>query len=421
MRKHHCSFWLSIVLASCTLVCAQPLRAQTPGDEPKIPRIGLRVIEVVPGGPAEHGGVQRMDMLAKYGKFRVIDHSSYYKAREFYLKNPKVKVPLEFWRAGKPFLVHVYPGWVGMNTNEYNPVAYQLDSVINSFEGLENIAEYLRAIEFKDHLDKDRVAAQVAKANEMIEQAQLEGTLTPTQILVFRIRMIADDASVEELKKQEDLLAEFIGNQAPEYIGWLGNQLMNKEHFRPARALLKQYLVYDPGNVSVRLNIGYIGLKLGYWEDAEAGADLVLTAPEKLSKRGLRIAYQQKACGLAHRGDYFEALTYAERGFALEQEGFGILLIQLMAALTGNVEKFKDASGRFKEAVPENDESYSLQRDSAEALLLVMNRQEEAARAIVARWSHKDRAEGRLRHYWREFPASSKVVENWTRLATPQK
>ena len=360
-------------------------------------------------------------MLAKYGKFRVIDHSSYYKAREFYLKDRKVKVPLEFWRAGKPFIVHVYPGWVGMNTNEYNPVAYQLDAVINSFEGLENIPEYLRAIEFKQHLDKDRVAAQVAKANEMIEQAQLEGTLTPTQILVFRIRMIADDASEEELKKQEDLLAEFIGNQAPEYIGWLGNKLMEKEHFRPARALLKQYLVYDPDNVSIRLNIGYIGLNLGYWEDAEAAADLVLTDPKKLSRYGLRIAYQQKACGLAHRGDYFEALTYAEKGFALERSGFEILMIQLMAALTGDVEKFNDASRRFKEALPEKYESDSLQRDSAEALVLVMNRQEEAARAIVARWSHKDRAEGRLRHQWREFPASSKVLENWTRLATPQK
>jgi hypothetical protein len=135
----------------------------------------------------------------------------------------------------------------------------------------------------------------------------------------------------------------------------------------------------------------------------------------------LRIAYQQKACGLAHRGDYFEALTYAEKGFALERSGFEILMIQLMAALTGDVEKFNDASRRFKEALPEKYESDSLQRDSAEALVLVMNRQEEAARAIVARWSHKDRAEGRLRHQWREFPASSKVLENWTRLATPQK
>lgn len=417
MRKHPFPFWLNIVVATCVLMCAQSLSAQTPQDAPKFPGVGLRVIEVVPRGPAESGGVQRMDMLAKYGKFRVIDHSSYYKAREFYLKDRKVKVPLEFWRAGNRFIVHVYPGWVGMNTNEYNPLAYQLDAVINSFEGLENIAEYLRAIEFKEHLDKDKVAAQVAKANEMIERAQIEGTLTPTQILVFRIRMIADDASDEELKKQDELLAEFIGNQPPEYIGWLGNQLMKKEHFRPARTLLKQYVLHDPDNVSVRLNIGYIGLKLGFWEDAEAGADLVLTAPEKLSKRGLRIAYQQKACGLAHRGDYFEALRYAEKSFALEKEGFGILLIQLMAALTGDVEKFNDASRTFKEALPEKYESSSLQRDSAEALLLMMNRQEEAARAIVASWSHKDRAEGRLRHYWREFPASSKVLENWIRLA----
>jgi hypothetical protein len=170
----------------------------------------------------------------------------------------------------------------------------------------------------------------------------------------------------------------------------------------------------------VRLNLGYIGLNLGYWEDAEAAADLVLTDPAKLSQKGLKIAYQQKAVGTLHRGDYNTAMTYAEKGFALTGEAFEILMIQLVSALTGNVEKFNDASRRFKEALPEKYETYSLQRDSAEALALAVSGHEEQARAIVARWSQKDRVPGRLKNYWLHFPAGEKVIENWLRLAAPQ-
>ena len=95
-------------------------------------------------------------------------------------------------------------------------------------------------------------------------------------------------------------------------------------------------------------------------------------------------------------------------------------MIQLVSALTGNVEKFNDASRRFKEALPEKYEKYSLQRDSAEALALAVSGHDEQARAIVARWSEKDRVPGRLKYYWLHFPAAEKVIENWLRLAASQ-
>ncbi|HSD45724.1 MAG TPA: hypothetical protein VLB87_03845 [Pyrinomonadaceae bacterium] len=58
-----------------------------------------------------------------------------------------------------------------------------------------------------------------------------------------------------------------------------------------------------------------------------------------------------------------------------------------------------------------------MQRDSAEALVLALNGQEQKAREIVARWSQKDRVPGRLKNYWKHFPATEKLIENWLRLA----
>ena len=408
-------FWLSVGL-TCLLAQAVPAQEEG-GYVRKVPFLGCRVIKVTPGGQAERGGIQVMDLLSKYGEFTVVDHSTYYKAREAYLKTPKEKVPVEFWRGHEKIVINVFPGRLGVDTNEYNPVAYQFDSAMMHVDSIKNLPGYLRDVEFKEEFENDGVAKSIEKAREIIDRAEAEGTLTATQILVARINLILDNAPEEELKRQDVLLAEFMRTQALEYIGYLGDKLMRKEHFRPARVLLKQYLLSDPNDVSVRLNLGYIGLNLGYWEDAEAAADLVLSDPQNLSKKGLRIAYEQKATGALHRGDYNTAMTYAEKGFALSGETFELLLIQLVAALTGNIEKFNDASRRFKEAQPETFETYSLQRDSAEALVLALNGQEEQARVIVARWSQKDRVPGRLKNYWKHFPASEKVIENWVRLA----
>jgi hypothetical protein len=409
--------WFGLVL---TCLFVQPLQAQEQGGYVRnVPFLGCRVIKVTPGGPAEHGGIQVMDLLSKYGKFEVVDHSTYYKARAFYLKTPDERVPVEFWRGPEKIVLQVFPGRLGVDTNEMNPVAYQFDSAMMHVDAIKTLPDYMRDVEFKQEFENDGLAKALAAAKEIIDRAEAEGALTATQILVARIKLILDDASEEELKKQEVLLAEFMRTQPLEYIGYLGDKLMRKDHFRPARTLLKQYLLSDPQDVSVRLNLGYIGLNLGYWEDAEAAADLVLTDPAKLSQKGLKIAYQQKAVGTLHRGDYNTAMTYAEKGFALTGEAFEILMIQLVSALTGNVEKFNDASRRFKEALPEKYETYSFQRDSAEALALAVSGHEEQARAIVARWSQKDRVPGRLKNYWLHFPAGEKVIENWLRLAAP--
>jgi tetratricopeptide (TPR) repeat protein len=409
-------FLLTVVLTGCASLSPQPLQAQAPIEEKRNSGHGVRVIEVIPDGQAERAGIQTMDLLSKYGKFTVVDHSTYYKAREFYLKTPDVKVKVEFWRGHAPRVIEVLPGQLGIDTNEYNPVGYQLDSVMQKVDALQQIPAFQREFEFKEAFENGGIDKSLVDAREIVDRAEGEGTLTATEILVARISMILDNASEEELKKQDVLLADFTRNQPAEYIGYLGQKFLVKGHFRPARELLKQYLLTDPENFYVRLDLGHANLQLGLWDEAEAGADLVLTNPEGLSPEEFVIAYLQKACAALNRGDYNTSITFAEKSFALGRGVFDILLIQLAAAARGDVEKFRDAAKRFKEALPEKFEIYKLQVDSAEALALSMSGQDELARSIVAPWAEKDRVEGRLRSYWRHFPAGNKAVDNWVRL-----
>jgi tetratricopeptide (TPR) repeat protein len=328
-----------------------------------------------------------------------------------------VKVKLVFWRGRTPYKIEVLPGLMGMDTNEYNPVGYQLDAVLKHAEVMDHIPEYQRAVEFKAELDKESIDAISRSAKELIDRAEADGSLTATQILVARIRSILDNAPEEELKRQDVLIAEFLRSQPAEYIGYLGGKFEEQDHFRPARALLKQYLLIDPDSVPTRINLGYVNTKLGLWADVEAGADLLLTNPEDLVPHELYTVNQQKALGALSRSDYDTAITFAEKAFAHEGDFFDIGLIQLAAALKGDVDKVREAFRTFQQKRPKDFEAFKFQVDSAEALALAVGGQDELARAVIARWAKKDRTEGRLKDCWRHYPQGSKAVENWMRLS----
>jgi hypothetical protein len=405
----------SLVLTSSACVLAQ-----NPIEQPRNPGHGVRVIEINPDGQAQHAGIQTMDLLSKYGKFDIVDHSTYYKAREFYLRDPKVKVKVEFWRGHERTVIEVLPGALGIDTNEYNPVGYQLDAVIKHAELMRHIPAFLQNVEFKEEFEEQGVEQLLAQARTMLDQAEGEGTLTATQILVRRMRMIADDAPADEQKQQDVLVTEFVRSQPAEYIGYLGHQMIEFNHFRAARELLKHYLLNDPDNLSVHLDLGYACLNLGLWNEAEAASDLVLTDPNRLDEDELLIAFEQKATGALNRGDVKTSITFAEKAFAIHEDAYDLVLMQLAAATAGDVEKFNEVSARFKEKLPKDYESNKLQIDSAEVLALAASGQDERARAVMARWAQKDRVEGRLRDAWKNYPAGDKVIENWLRLTTPQ-
>lgn len=416
-RRYRLFLLLALVLTTFTSVFAQTQQPDLAEGNREPPRLGVRVIEIIPNGQAEAGGVQTMDLLAKYGKFTIVDHSTYYKAREFYLRTPKTKVKVVFWRGRSPYTIEVLPGLMGMDTNEYNPVGYALDAVLKHAELTAHIPEYQRQVEFKDVFEKESIDGILRNAKEMIDRAEAEGSLTGTQILVARIRAIPDNTPEEELKKQDLLIAEFLRSQAPEYIAYLGEKLEEQDHFRPARTLFKQYLLAEPNNVEIRLNLGYVNVKLGLWTDVEAGADLLLTNPEGLAAHELYLVHQHKAFGALSRGDYDTAIAFAEKAWAHEGDDFDLGLIQLAAALKGDVNKFNNTSRIYQQKRPKNYEAFKFQIDSAEALVLAVSGQDELARAVVARRAETDRAEGRLKDYWKEYPQGNKAVENWMRLA----
>jgi tetratricopeptide (TPR) repeat protein len=404
-------------MTGCASLGAQRQQMQIPEGNREPPKVGVRVIKVTPDGQLERAGIQVMDLLSKYGKFDVIDHSTYYKAREFYLKTPNEKVTVEFWRGRTPITIQLLPGTIGGSTNEYNPVAYQLDSAMMRVNAMKEIAEHRRMVEFKSEFEQGGVEAAIAQAREIIDRAEAEGTLTPAQILVGRIGLILDDAPEDELHKLNALLVEFVSSQPPEYIGWLGNKFNEQGHFRTARHLLKEYLSHDPEEISLRLNLGNACLKLGLWTEAEAVADLALTDAEDLSPLGLFIAYKQKAFGALSRSDYNTSIAFAEKAFTINKGTADIEMVQLAAVLSGNMDKFTEASSKRKETLPEDYQKLKLQTDSLEAFALSTNGNDTLAREIVARSTEKDRVEARLKHYWRTYPHGNKVVENWMRLA----
>jgi hypothetical protein len=147
-----------------------------------------------------------------------------------------------------------------------------------------------------------------------------------------------------------------------------------------SHALLKQYLLIDPDSVPTRINLGYVNTKLGLWADVEAGADLLLTNPGDLVPHELYTVHQQKALGALSRSDYDTAITFAEKAFAHEGDFFDIGLIQLAAALKGDVDKVREAARTFQQKRPKDFEAFKFRVDSAEALALAVGGQDELAR-----------------------------------------
>jgi len=72
------------VFFSAILIARSPVLGQAefrkPVNDERNPGRGLRVLQVDARGTAARLRLQPMDMLTRYGKFEIIDHSSYFKA-----------------------------------------------------------------------------------------------------------------------------------------------------------------------------------------------------------------------------------------------------------------------------------------------------------------------------------------------------
>ena len=123
-------FLVQLLIAFCATTLAQEKSAPA-ASAPQTPsQVGLRVLKVHEGSAAEVAGLQRMDVISKYGEVSVADGASYFAARATYEKSAASKVELVFWHGREQKAVLVPPGRLGVEFNEYGEVAYKLDSLM---------------------------------------------------------------------------------------------------------------------------------------------------------------------------------------------------------------------------------------------------------------------------------------------------
>jgi tetratricopeptide (TPR) repeat protein len=355
-----------------------------------------------------------MDIIYRYGAFEVTDEASYFVAREAYDNGRETQVPILVWRDGKVWKTNVEPGWLGIDSNEYNPVVYQFQAFMTDVNTQREIPEYMRDREFKGSYKPEKV---LEEARRFIDQAERESTLTPAQILVARIDVILDDAPPEDLKRQSGMLAQLISTQPASYLGILGQtRFFEKKHHRAAVECFKRYLEVHPDDVSIRLNMGIAYYRLRMFIEAEAAADYVLDHELPLSDHGYAVAYNVKAMGVLSRGDYANSISFAEKAFDHDPCHCDISLVMLAAAETGDLQKLAEASRMAQERLPAQFEKKQLHLAAVEALALVKANQRERARELTQKWKDTDRVEGRLKAYWNIYPGGSDIWTNWNDL-----
>jgi tetratricopeptide (TPR) repeat protein len=404
--------------SACSSLLARASRIPAPAAESKggFSGKGIQVTEIHPGSLAERGGLQRLDIIFRYGDFEIVDDASYFAARETYQNGRPAGIPLMLWRGGKTLKLTVPPGRLGIESDEYGPVANQLRAVMKRLADQLDIPEFmLDHISRKDFTPWEQI---LDEAKRLVDQAERESTLTPTQILVARIDMIRDDASPEDLKRQSEMLAQFSATQPLSYVASLGEKFFfEKRHDRAAVECFKRHLKANPDDVSVRLNLGVAYDRLAMFTDADAAVDFVIDNQLNLSAYGYGVACSVKATGMLSHGKYEQSIMLAEKAFELAHCPCDLELTMLAAAQTGNLKKLAETLSKFQQTMPPAEvEQRKLQLDSVEALALVRNHQPARARELTASWKNTEKIESMLKDYWKIYPDGSDIWTNWIEL-----
>jgi tetratricopeptide (TPR) repeat protein len=359
-----------------------------------------------------------MDLIFRYGEFEIVDSASYFAARDAYEKSPGAMIDIMLWRDGRASTKTVESGWLGIDSNEYNPLYYQFTSMMDGVDAMLQVPEYMREREFKDTFTPDKSPQKIIEqAQALIDRGEQDGTLTPAQVLVARIYMILDDAPREEIQKQSELLKQLIASQPPSFIHFLGNDLFfEKKRYRAAIECFKQHLKLHPDDVSIRLNLGFAYNRVGMFAEANTAADYVLADEAALSKDGHYVAYNVKAMAALGRQEYSKAIAFGEKAFEIEDCHCEYALVMLAAAETGDLAKLTETSHKFQEKLPEEFATRKLQLAAVEAFALVKAGKRDQAIELVRKWKDTDRVEVQLKAYWKIYPGGADVWTNWTEL-----
>jgi tetratricopeptide (TPR) repeat protein len=408
-----CLLAIGTCLFSSLLTHASQIGSSQESHE-RFPGKGLRILKILAGSLAEQAGLKEYDLLFRYGEFVVADDASYFVAREAYENGPQAEIPILVWRDGKALRLTVGPGRLGIESNEYGDVAYDLSTLLTGLD----IERYAA----KDKGDpKSRIYAPLEKSikevRRTIDRAERESTLTPTQILVARIYMIPDDASPEDLSRQSEMLEQLISAHSATFIAAVGqHRFFENKHNRAAVECFKRFLEVHPDEAEIRLNMGVAYYRLRMYAEVEAAADYVLGHEIKLSNDNHGVAYNLKAVALLSRGEYEKSIVFAEKAFDLDSCYCDISLAMLAAAQIGNLQKLAELSRKFHQALPEEFEKMKLPFAAVEAYALVKSNQPERARAVVQKFKNVEGVERLLRYHWTIYPGSSDLLTNWKEL-----
>ncbi len=93
---------LCVTALSFTISCMSSVSARRPASLLKLsaeqnpPQVGLRVLSVFDGSPAQRVGLRNMDLISRYGDHEIVDAATYFTAREEYEKHPDSQVQMIF-------------------------------------------------------------------------------------------------------------------------------------------------------------------------------------------------------------------------------------------------------------------------------------------------------------------------------------
>jgi tetratricopeptide (TPR) repeat protein len=400
---------LTLVLSSVE-VWAQEVNPKTrDATSEKAPRVGLRVLEVAEGSPAQKAGLQPRDVIVKYGDFAVVDAASYFDARDVAEKSRNAKVALVYWRERERIESVITGPRLGIRFNEYNPITDELGVFITEFTSTFGASE---------NKGKMRSAERIqADARALIEQAAMDGTLTPAQVLTAKISMIADHAPADENEKQTDMLKELISNHPGTFANYLGSEVFfRQKRYRPAVECFKRSLSSTPSDANTRLNLGLSYIDLGMFSEADDAASYVFNDRIMLTDYGFGIAFQIRAAAALGQRDFVKAVDYAEKAFQYQPTRvYLISLWQLAAAQTGDLEKFYHVVETTDKTAPRDYPNPRARTDVIEAYALAKANQIDKARQIVKRWIGRTDLDLNA-DFWKQYPSGDDVAKSWKTL-----
>jgi tetratricopeptide (TPR) repeat protein len=403
---------LILLSVSFDVVAQQDRPADNNAGDP--PKVGLRVLEVLPGSPAATAGLQPMDLITRYGDVTVVDAASYFTARDAHQRTPNAKVEIGYWRGRQAMSSIIPPGRMGIKFSEYNPVNYQLESLMQRLtiwiEG-PNFGEGQVPVNLLT--PRDQLREQIDAA---IQKAASDGSLTPAQILVAKINAIPDDSSPADIEKQSALLTELISTQPYGFIDYLSYEVFfTHKRYRPAVACFRKVLELRPKDANIRLDLGIAYWHLQKYAEADAAADYALQQTG-LSKHGYSVAYQVKAQAALGNHEFAKSLDYADQAFRLEPNSPYMMLLMAMAgAASGDLAKFNEVISTFEKINPAELARLRPRFDALEAFVLTKNGQVDRARLLANKsiGTVDPEANGK---YWLQFPTGDEVLAAWKQL-----